>query len=999
MSKTSYPNNIDTDLEIPRIDDNISEIGGDAINSLRDAIFAVEKTIGVDPQGNKPDLVTRINSVIDADGNIKTSALEARGLITLPISNDQIADDAAIEESKLDLDYSTIFLKGKIDSAATDLTSFLGSFSSFSTQTFGHFSGANDRHDGYAIDLLNTVMDKSDVESALHAIDDALTTHTDSTNAHEAFNISVHNEFANFSATTVQEALFQVDNLESVVIENHQDILHDNAIAIRPRAHQGDQGDLSETVLASTIYQTNISLATNILQVMRPNITRVTSKNINLRALEVGVAQNLRIAAGGVNRTFLDINLTSIIPTDNIDNIVVKINQISHSVANHYPISAYNTGGKLTIAHNLSGENFTIQILDTVSFSAATVLGFGDITSDIFLWSGNQHSVYVAGQRNIDLKSLVKISYVHSAGALDTISPGLGNLAYLGISPNNEGRVLCHITNHSTTSTDNGTHYILSFPTNASFILSSDIQYGTFDLEILADSLNFQNSASGEIFDVFAVNTDDGYCEVIKANRVSYGPLSGVSIRAVSEDFPNNSMSWSVIDASAIQLLEGVSGGEIIDIPTGFIGQLKVFAPDNTNSALFEVHGNPVTGQEDMIVADFDGSDDHLYLSTIHYAGNFGIATLKFVTDQRVFGGSPDTKTENKIVQTALEESIKDLRNNGVVRGFDLLSNDSSSLNIRGGRAYVDGRALDVITKNVPVVDFSASTKLLLLDRYGNFIIKDESAGYVFSDLTNGDSYGDNLGVTPILEFGTNGSTFDGSFTDRRLIIGKLDKRIINKIDDLKLRVENIENSFDGSLWGFTLLVNNPGARIDIASNTNFTALDATGFSSGDSLITTRRFSFTNPLASATDIFKAPGLTHANIFLQLQYTDATSGAFSTTGTLMVNIGAIATLGNDSPNTSEDYALVKTITSGVLPTDSVIEKYVASIPISALGLGNNLMFDITPTIKITGSVFADNTARINFSNLRIVTSSYSIAANILGVDSTEVSLAAVLGDVL
>jgi hypothetical protein len=47
-----FPAEIDSDVEIQRVDNNVTEVGGDAINSLRDAVFAIEKTLGVNPQGN-----------------------------------------------------------------------------------------------------------------------------------------------------------------------------------------------------------------------------------------------------------------------------------------------------------------------------------------------------------------------------------------------------------------------------------------------------------------------------------------------------------------------------------------------------------------------------------------------------------------------------------------------------------------------------------------------------------------------------------------------------------------------------------------------------------------------------------------------------------------------------------------------------------------------------------------------------------------------------------
>ena len=70
MGESKYPGSLDTDAEIQRVDDNITEIGGDAINALRDAVFAIEKTLGTNPQGSSTDLKTRISVSIDNSGNI-----------------------------------------------------------------------------------------------------------------------------------------------------------------------------------------------------------------------------------------------------------------------------------------------------------------------------------------------------------------------------------------------------------------------------------------------------------------------------------------------------------------------------------------------------------------------------------------------------------------------------------------------------------------------------------------------------------------------------------------------------------------------------------------------------------------------------------------------------------------------------------------------------------------------------------------------------------------
>jgi len=1009
---TIYPEALDTDLELPRIDENVTEISGDAINSLRDAVFAIERAIGIDPQGHAASLVARINNVIDADGNIKTSALASRGLVTLPITNAHVGDNAAIEESKLDLDFTTAFLKGRVDSNAIDIAAVEDSLNAFAAQTSLHFTGDGDRHDGYQIDILDSIRGVDDVESALHQVNNAFTQHENTVvNVHAAAGISVNNEFQTISAENVQDALVELDNANVGVIDIHQDAMHDNAAVINVRGHQGDQGNLSETILASTIYQTDITEATNILQVMRPNVARVTSKNIDPRSLSIGVSQNLRIAAGGLNRSPLDVNLSSIIPTEDIDTIVSKINETART--EHYPISSYNTGGKLTIAHNLPGEQFTIQISDAVSFPAAEALGFGDVVSTVFEWSDNHHSAYVGGKKILDLKTLLDISHTHGSASA-TIAPGLGDLSAFGLDNDNTGggagRVLCHITNHDTDSTANGTYYITTYPTTSTFVLNEIIPAGVFDLEIVADSTNFINSSNGEIFDIFLEDVVDGYAAVTKSKRVAYGPIAGVSIRAVSNTFPDQGMEWQITDATYIKFIQDGDDGEIVTIPAGFQGHLKVYAPDNINSAIIEVTGNPGSSAQTITMTPFAETDDSLYISSVHYSGNFGTSVLKFVTDKRKIGGSVENKTENKLSPLPFEESIKDLRNNGIVRGFEFVSSGSSSFTVRGGRAYVDGRKLDVPTKEIVVTDFSPANKLLLLDRDGNYIIKDEfDPGYSFAELTQGeDSYGDHLGLATILEFSTDGASItpDGYFTDRRLMIGKIDKRILDKIGGLNQRVAEIENTVAGNFWGnIDAYQDGNISNITLATNPGLTALDEVGFAGGNNLVTTRRFEVIDTwTATNHTMFRALGASHINVFVEVRYSGQGGGAFGTSGEFTLQIGSSFDVGLDSVTTTEDYAIVKTIDDDVLPSNSVKERYVISVPLDVVGVPTHAFFDIRPRVKITGSTYADGGSGgdvnpiIQIFNMRIVTSSYSIAGNILG-DSTNQTLATTIGDVL
>ena len=1014
MSRSSYPGMLDSDVELPRVDDNISEIGSDAINSIRDAIFAIEKTVGVSPQGNMADLATRINSVIDANGVIKTQALSQKGLVTLPINNNQIDPNANIQESKLDLDYSTASLNAANSSVRADITTLQTSFTAFVAQTVNHFGGSGNRHDGYQIDLTTSIRGASNVGTALHLVSNSLFDHEQSTGTvHAATGISVNNTFTNIEASNVQEALDDLDTLTTGSLTTANDSLHDSAVAKNQRGEEGAQGNLRSTTLAPTIFQTETSKATNILQVMRPNVARITSKGADLRAVKAGTSSSLRILAGGVGRTALDVDLTAVLPTEDLSEIIRAINTKAQGCEDHYPISAYNTDGQLTIAHTIPGEGKTITIQSSVSASAHTALGFGDVADTTISWSGTSHSGYAGGKRVNDFKSLVKVRHNHKTKPLNTIILGLGDLSQFGIPIGNEGRVICNITNHSTTPTDNGTHYILAFPNSQKFVLSADIQLGEFDIEIMADSVNFENSANGEIFDIFVEHIEDGYGKVVKENRATFGTISGINIKAISESFPTNSVEWEVESGTSVKLLSNGEEGDPVNIPLGFTGELRVFAPDNINSALIEVSGVPAAGtsiKKSVSVATFAGSADRIYIGSVHYSGNFGEETLKYVTDRRQLGASVRNTTSDQLNPMPVEAAVSDLRNNGIIRGFDVLS-IGSTVKVRGGRAYVSGKVVDVETQEVAITDFGEANRLLLLGPGGKFFVKSEfDAGFSFDELTAGDAYGDNRNVALVAQLHTDGSTVD-SFSDRRLFISNIDKRLVDTKAQLEQRIDSIQDTVGGTFWGVTVAeseVEGDGylASIESSINHGFTELDARGFSAENNLTTTRRFEFDELTTSQTSVFKAVGITHINVFADAVYTGSDGGPFGVSGTVLVDLGVAVEVGQSNITVTEDYATVKTIPTSIFASSSITERYVASIPTSRLGLSNNILFDVVPRIRIQGSTYVDGgpggsdpNPEIRFDNVRIVTSSYSVAGNILSVDGSTSSIATTIDDVL
>jgi len=104
---SNFPIQIDNDFTLPPVNNNITEVGSEAINSLREAVIAIEEEIGASTtptlgsKGSCSSLAERLNVSLNPDGTIKASILLLSNVF--PIYDDNIAEDAAIKESKIDL--------------------------------------------------------------------------------------------------------------------------------------------------------------------------------------------------------------------------------------------------------------------------------------------------------------------------------------------------------------------------------------------------------------------------------------------------------------------------------------------------------------------------------------------------------------------------------------------------------------------------------------------------------------------------------------------------------------------------------------------------------------------------------------------------------------------------------------------------------------------------------------------------------------------------------
>lgn len=126
MPKSNYPDKLDTSVEIPVVRDNITEIGSDVLNSLRSAIFNIERTLGINPQGATGNTVSaRLSNLIDDNGNILKEALDRSDILSGPIVNEDVSKAAAINESKLRLNYPTDLLQDQIAILDNRLEAFI----------------------------------------------------------------------------------------------------------------------------------------------------------------------------------------------------------------------------------------------------------------------------------------------------------------------------------------------------------------------------------------------------------------------------------------------------------------------------------------------------------------------------------------------------------------------------------------------------------------------------------------------------------------------------------------------------------------------------------------------------------------------------------------------------------------------------------------------------------------------------------------------------------
>jgi hypothetical protein len=153
---SNFPTDLDDDTTLPVVNDNITEIGGEAINALREAVFNIEENIGLGAQGSALSISDRLSISFLPDGTLKPSVITGLGFISAAtgIYNADVNPNAMIAESKLKLDHRTADLYNYVRDLVNDINIGIGWISTVGIKLEPHLIGAIYRHTLEHIDVV-----------------------------------------------------------------------------------------------------------------------------------------------------------------------------------------------------------------------------------------------------------------------------------------------------------------------------------------------------------------------------------------------------------------------------------------------------------------------------------------------------------------------------------------------------------------------------------------------------------------------------------------------------------------------------------------------------------------------------------------------------------------------------------------------------------------------------------------------------------------------------
>lgn len=676
MTDIKYPEAFDDDSSLPRALDNSTSLTAELFNSLRDAIIQMQRTLGRNPQGSKSTLVDRLDSFLDASGALNITHLNSAGIAKYPIDNSQISAIAGIEESKLNLDYSTQHLMDEISATDSEIGLLNEKINTILQKLNTHISGSAYKHLATDVTFTSGNISGNNVADALESINDNLETHKIEEDSHAAANISI-SSFSDIAATNVQDALEEVKAKNSEDISLHLKTSHLNGPGIKK--YLTEQSKINDACLNVCLFESES--ATQVIKI--GNLNGASFKTKGLKTFGYSASAN------SVKFTITDKKNSYSLQVTGLQNaeypsgssllspkaLAKYFNVQFAKNANHFPVSAFHKNGELIFQLNYNDGYSSLSIEEPSSNSAITLLGLSDIV-------GVQHTC----DEEINYAVLGEQIYdeipVFASGEIEQISGS--NILNLGVDTSDLLiNSLIHVFNHDT-HTNNGTYRITEIaPASASpstsIRINAVIGSGTFEYAVYKDS----HVAS-------LAGTYDLYYEDSITSSLIYednSVLSGLKIVDVSHGFKDNTGTIAISKPSDFELALTVDGytGQSTSIINGSVGFYKLFHPNANDYLLCEVtSSNPPYPLSDTFTTySYIGNNKKTYLSSFYYDG-----TSSYILGERTVGELPVLTKENSM-------------QSGVLHGFTVTQVAGPSIFIEGGEYYVGFKKYNANSTNI----------------------------------------------------------------------------------------------------------------------------------------------------------------------------------------------------------------------------------------------------------------------------------------------------------
>jgi hypothetical protein len=825
---TLFPADIDTDVSLPPVIDNVTEISGTVLNGLREAIIAIETALGSDPQGSQNSLADRLDQILNPDGTFKSSALNASGLISLPVENVHIGASAGIEESKLDLDFGTSALQDQISSNDIDIANLQSGLASLLARYNLHVSGTNDRHSATHVDhiLSDGYLSGAGatVASALDYISGKLDAHKLATSTIEHFASAIY--FDPSQTVSGQPDIVVSNNVQSAIeevefaiidsVRTHNDYAHSDGVLADGYSYFNGLAGVNDASLKLTRY--NPPSGTDILKIGLCNAATIKGKGFN----PIGItgsfnAFRVEYRYGSLSSNFSVAGLdTSAYPVGNTRRTLLGIVDALNFAAasNNKPLSFFaSDDGEIVIQANVALPGFEIRVITSPVNSAYVALGFSEIANTWVGPSDNHHFV-INGTIYNEIKTVQQGS---------GNQPSLSNVVDLGVTVGVGGldlqaNSLLHVYSH-TSNLSVGTYKITGLSGLTSVILSSNLAAGDFEYIIYKDTLNTNNITSNRrIIDTF-IDSDRNPFVVERATTV-FGGLEGVRIVSISKELQDFSGTYTLATSGSQREFYISDGYGNVGVSTffdpGYIGYLQVWFPDNVNSAnIFVFSVSPTNGTDTIEVIENEVSDSALYLGSSHHNG---LTEIEIPFNSRSIGSIGTSQLSSDFYNNKYNKDINNFHLSGIIRGFDVISFTSSSLNIRGGTAYISGKetVIGSVTITLPVASLSDGIYNVVLDNQGviNYFVDDDSASsssYSVADILRHDY------LILICQFRIVSNAI-ASTTDCRFFINDIESRLQLTVDDRELGAGSFR-SLDAAVLYSQNAPNNTKPEITVLSD------------------------------------------------------------------------------------------------------------------------------------------------------------------------------------